>query len=126
MEVPVRQQIFRQKKMTKQLTAKRDDTPLHSAVREGNLGLVLEIMGEIEGTELKGLLAKQNQFGETALYVAAECGYGDLVKEMMKYYDASLAGIKARNGYDAFHIAAKQGDLSKSSFLKLYFHFDML
>ncbi|XP_021891558.1 ankyrin repeat-containing protein At5g02620 [Carica papaya] len=122
MEVPVRQQIFRQKKMTKQLTAKRDDTPLHSAVREGNLGLVLEIMGEIEGTELKGLLAKQNQFGETALYVAAECGYGDLVKEMMKYYDASLAGIKARNGYDAFHIAAKQGDLK---LLKIFIEADL-
>ncbi|XWS66984.1 hypothetical protein CRYUN_Cryun05aG0247500 [Craigia yunnanensis] len=64
-----------------------------------------------EDVELKDLLSKQNQSGETALYVAAECGYADLVKEMMKYYDIVLAGVRARNGYDAFHIAAKQGDL---------------
>ncbi|KAK8534755.1 hypothetical protein V6N12_057399 [Hibiscus sabdariffa] len=70
-------------KMTKQLTSKKDDTPLHSA----------------------------NQSGETALYVAAECGYADLVKEMMKYHDNVLAGVKASIGFDAFHIAAKQGDL---------------
>ncbi|KAJ0480789.1 putative ankyrin repeat-containing domain, PGG domain, ankyrin repeat-containing domain superfamily [Helianthus annuus] len=30
---------------------------------------------------------------------------------MMKYYDLEAAGIKAKNGFDAFHIAAKQGDL---------------
>ncbi|XVE96801.1 hypothetical protein REPUB_Repub02eG0254500 [Reevesia pubescens] len=101
-----------QKKMTKQLTGKRDDTPLHSAVRAGDFELVLEIIsGGENGGELKDLLSKQNQSGETALYVAAECGYADIVKEMMKYYDIVLAGLKARNGYDAFHIAAKQGDL---------------
>ncbi|OMO72701.1 hypothetical protein CCACVL1_17644 [Corchorus capsularis] len=98
------------KKMMKQLTSKRDDTPLHTAVRAGDFELVLEMIGE-DGVELKDLLSKQNQSGETALYVAAECGYADLVKEMMKYYDIVLAGVKARNGYDAFHIAAKQGYL---------------
>ncbi|XVE61805.1 hypothetical protein DITRI_Ditri06bG0068700 [Diplodiscus trichospermus] len=101
-----------QKKMTKQLTGKRDDTRLHSAVRAGDLELVLEIISGGEDGELKDLLSKQNQTGETALYVAAECGYADLVKEMIKYYDIVLAGVKARNGYDAFHIAAKQGDLA--------------
>ncbi|XWS59761.1 hypothetical protein CRYUN_Cryun08bG0149300 [Craigia yunnanensis] len=100
-----------QKKMIKQLTGKRDDTPLHSAVRAGDFELVLEILSGGEDGELKDLLSKQNQSGETALYVAAERGYADLVKEMMKYYDIVLAGVKARNGYDAFHIAAKQGDL---------------
>ncbi|GLT89657.1 hypothetical protein SLE2022_076340 [Rubroshorea leprosula] len=107
-----RQQSFHQKKMAKQLTRKRDDTPLHSAVREGNLELVLEIISGSEDAELKDLLSRQNHSGETALYVASECGYADLVKEMIKYYDVSLAGIKARNGYDAFHIASKQGDMA--------------
>ncbi|XVF55352.1 hypothetical protein PTKIN_Ptkin06aG0030400 [Pterospermum kingtungense] len=100
-----------QRKMTKQLTGKRDDTPLHSAVRAGDFELVLEIISGGEDGELKDLLSKQNQSGETALYVAAECGYADLVKEMIKYYDSVLACVKAKNGYDAFHIAAKQGDL---------------
>ncbi|KAL5581099.1 hypothetical protein UlMin_013541 [Ulmus minor] len=97
--------------MTKQLTGKREDTPLHSASRAGNITVAREILSSTEEAELKDLLAKQNQSGETALYVAAEYGYVDLVREMIKYYDLADAGIKARNGFDAFHIAAKQGDL---------------
>ncbi|KAG2670244.1 hypothetical protein I3843_14G074700 [Carya illinoinensis] len=99
------------KKMKKQLTGKREDTLLHSAVREGNLDVVVEILGGTGETELKELLAKQNYAGETALYVAAEYGSGDLVREIIKYYDLADAGIKARNGFDALHIAAKQGEL---------------
>ncbi|TXG72450.1 hypothetical protein EZV62_001029 [Acer yangbiense] len=37
--------------------------------------------------------------------------YVDLVKEMIKFHDIAMAGTKSRNGYDAFHIAAKQGNL---------------
>lgn len=118
-----KEQSFQKKKMKKQLTGKRDDTPLQSAVRAGDLELVLEIISGLEDGELKNLLCKQNQSGETALYVAAECGYADLVKEMMKYSDIVLAGVKARNGYDAFHIAAKQGDLGE--FLILNFSFEI-
>lgn len=99
------------KKMTKQLTGKRDDTPLHSAARSGNLGVVMEIISNAEETELNELLWKQNQSGETALFVAAEYGYVDVVVEMMKHYDLAAAGVKARSGFDALHIAAKQGDL---------------
>ena len=36
MEMPVGRQSFRGKKMTKQLTGKRDDTPLHSAASIGD------------------------------------------------------------------------------------------
>jgi hypothetical protein len=32
---------------------------------------------------------------------------------MIQYYDLADAGIKARNGFDAFHIAAKQGDIGR-------------
>uniref|UniRef100_A0A1D1XNL4 Ankyrin repeat-containing protein At5g02620 n=1 Tax=Anthurium amnicola TaxID=1678845 RepID=A0A1D1XNL4_9ARAE len=110
MESPIGQQNIRRKKMTKQLTGKRDDTPLHSAARAGNLGVVKEILTETNQDELKDLLSKQNQSGETALYVASEYGYVDVVSEMMKHYDVVSAGINAKNGYDALHIAAKQGD----------------
>ncbi|KAE8691088.1 Ankyrin repeat-containing protein [Hibiscus syriacus] len=99
------------KKMTKQLTGKRDDTALHSAARAGNLAVAKEILTGTGEDALKELIAKQNQSGETALYVAAEYSYVDLVKEMINYYDLVNAGIKARNGFDALHIAAKQGDL---------------
>ncbi|KAJ9188942.1 hypothetical protein P3X46_000291 [Hevea brasiliensis] len=105
------------KKMTKQLTGKKDDTPMHSAARAGNLAAVMEIFSDTLGEELTELLEKQNQSGETALYVAAEYGYVDLVREMIKYYDLAGAGIKARNGFDAFHIAAKQGDLDMLAIL---------
>lgn len=97
--------------MVKQLTGKRDDSPLHSAARSGNMGLVMEIVISSEAEDLRELLSKQNQAGETAFYVAAEYGYLDLVKEMLTYYDIGCASIKARNGYDAFHIAARKGDL---------------
>lgn len=99
----------------KQSIQKRDDTPLHFAVRTQNLELALEILAKSEDIELKELMCKQNYSGETALYVAAEYGYVDFVKEMIKYYDIADASIKARNGSDAFHIAAKQGNLGISS-----------
>ncbi|GER44850.1 ankyrin repeat family protein [Striga asiatica] len=100
------------KKMTKQLTGKRDDTPLHSAARAGNIIAIREIINDAgDEAELMEILSRENSAGETALYVAAEYGYFEVVREMIKYYDLSAAGIKARNGFDALHIAAKQGDL---------------
>lgn len=104
------------KKMTKQLTGKRDDTALHSAVRAGNLAAVTEILTGTDEPKLKELLPKQNQSGETALYVAAEYGSVELIAELIKYYDLADAGIKARNGFDAFHIAAKEGNLGLSRY----------
>ncbi|KAK2974061.1 hypothetical protein RJ640_015393 [Escallonia rubra] len=111
MEAQAGQQSTPRKKMTKQLTGKRDDTSLHSAARAGNLGVVRDIFASTEEEELTELLSKQNSAGETALYVAAEYGYVDLVRELIEYYDLAAAGIKARNGLDALHIASKQGDL---------------
>ncbi|RRT70016.1 hypothetical protein B296_00034034 [Ensete ventricosum] len=111
MDSPGGQQSIRRKKMTKQLTGKRDDTPLHSAARAGNLVVAKEILSGTNDGELKDLLCKQNQAGETALFVAAEYGYVDVVQEMIKYYDVAMAEIRAKNGYDALHIAAKQGDV---------------
>jgi ankyrin repeat protein len=43
-------------------------------------------------------LSRQNQAGETPLFVAAEHGYVALVAEMMKYDDVATASIKAHSG----------------------------
>lgn len=111
MHSPVVVQIPDEKKMTKQLTGKRDDTHLHATVRAGNLTEVKEYILENDEDELKDLLSKQNQAGETALYVACEIGSLDIVKEIIKYHNLEIAGLKAKNGYDALHVAAKQGNL---------------
>lgn len=105
------QATTRRKKMTKQLTGKRDDTAMHAAARAGQVASVREMLSGKSPEELGALLSKQNQAGETPLFVAAEYGYVDLVGEMIKYHDVATAGIKARSGYDALHIAAKQGDV---------------
>lgn len=100
-------------KMKKQLTGLRGDSHLHSAIRVGNLELVLEIISENQGDELKELFSMRNNSSETALYIAAENGHLDIVKELIKYHDIGLASLKARNGFDAFHVAAKNGNLGK-------------
>ncbi|CAN6295544.1 unnamed protein product [Urochloa humidicola] len=101
----------RRKKMTKQLTGKRNDTALHAAARAGQVASTREMLSGKDAKELAALLSRQNQAGETPLFVAAEYGYVDLVAELIKYHDVATASIKARNGYDALHIAAKQGDV---------------
>ncbi|KAL5716890.1 hypothetical protein ACHQM5_009998 [Ranunculus cassubicifolius] len=112
MEELPQQSSLRVKKMTKPLTGKRGDTPLHSAARAGNLTEIREILARATGKEeVKELMMKQNQSEETALYVAAEQGYVDVVEEMVQKCDTASASVKARNGYDPFHIAAKQANL---------------
>ncbi|CAI0451911.1 unnamed protein product [Linum tenue] len=77
------------------------------------MAAVVEILSGSDEEELREVLGVQNQSGETPLYVAAEYGYVDLVREMIQYCDVADAGIKAKNGLDAFHIAAKQSDIGK-------------
>lgn len=114
---------MKKKKMVKQLTGKRGDTQLHSAARGGNLGEVLGMISGScgEGGELGEVLSRQNQCGD----VAAEYGYVDLVKEMIKLILCSSIcrlGLKARNGFDAFHVAAKQGDVGEHHVSLLQIH----
>lgn len=106
------------KKMVKQLTGKREDTALHSAARAGQIVAIRSIINGAEGEEELGdLLSKQNSAGETPLFVAAEYGYFEVVREMISHYSLADAGIKAKNGFDALHIAAKQGDLGNTFIL---------
>ena len=91
---------------------KRGDSPLHIAARTGNLGKVNDLIrGGCDGEELRELLSKQNLEGETPLYTAAENGHSAVVEEMLERMDLQTASIAARNGFDPFHVAAKQGHL---------------
>ncbi|KAH0773924.1 hypothetical protein KY290_011061 [Solanum tuberosum] len=97
-----------ERKRGKESPGKRGDSPLHLAVRAGNLGKVKEI---VHSKSTNDLLSKKNQEGETVLYVAAENGHSLVVAELLKHLDLQTASILANNGFDAFHIAAKQGHL---------------
>ncbi|KAL9258877.1 Ankyrin repeat-containing protein, partial [Drosera capensis] len=87
----------------------RGDTVLHSAVKAGDLEEVLRILNS--GEDVMDLVSKKNLSGETSLYVAAECGHVEMVRELVKHYDDRSAGIIAKNGLNAFHVAARQGNL---------------
>ncbi|KAM0946495.1 putative ankyrin repeat-containing domain, PGG domain, ankyrin repeat-containing domain superfamily [Dioscorea sansibarensis] len=101
-------QSFREKK-PKENSGKRGDTQLHLAARAGNAALAEKTISECKESHLKDLVSKQNQDGETALYVAAESGHVEVVCEILKVSDMQAAAIKASNSFDALHIAAKQG-----------------
>ncbi|KAL9437339.1 hypothetical protein AB3S75_023241 [Citrus x aurantiifolia] len=100
-----------ERKKNKDSPGKRGDLQLHLAARAGNLSRVMEILQSCDANEAKDLLSKQNQEGETPLYVAAESGHALIVEEMLQHMDLETASIPARNGYDSFHVAAKQGHL---------------
>ncbi|EOY07003.1 hypothetical protein QUC31_011577 [Theobroma cacao] len=98
-----------ERRKNRESPGKRGDSPLHLAARTGNLSRVREILQNSDGPNAKEFLAKQNLEGETPLYVAAENGQAVIVAEMLKHVDLETASITARNGYDPFHVAAKQG-----------------
>ncbi|GLJ05961.1 hypothetical protein SUGI_0029180 [Cryptomeria japonica] len=105
----------------KQPTARRTDTPLHTAARAGNLAEVKRILSldgggggsDVENVDVwrRNLIAAQNEFGETALYVAAESGHMDILAELLNYTDEEVAEVKTRLGCHALHTAAKHGYL---------------
>ncbi|CAA6667756.1 unnamed protein product [Spirodela intermedia] len=87
------QRSFQDKSKGKDGVGKRGDSSLHLASRAGNLLQVQQILSQSDRDHLKGLVSSQNCDGETPLYVAAENGHSQI----------------ACNGFDSFHIAAKQG-----------------
>ncbi|KAL6221465.1 hypothetical protein ACLB2K_009216 [Fragaria x ananassa] len=105
-----------ERRKSKESPGKRGDSQLHLAARAGNLARVKEIVGNCNtstsSSDAIGLLmSKTNQEGETPLYASAENGHAIVVREMLKHMDLQSASIAARNGYDPFHIAVRQGHL---------------
>ncbi|KAL3523756.1 hypothetical protein ACH5RR_016590 [Cinchona calisaya] len=113
------------KKYVKQVTGRHNDTELHLAAQRGDLAAVKQILDDID-TQMGGTLSGAdfdqevaeirasvvndvNELGETALYTAADGGYLDVVRELLKYSNKETLTKKNRSGFDPLHIAAFQG-----------------
>nr|CAD1841988.1 unnamed protein product [Ananas comosus var. bracteatus] len=111
------------KKYVKQVTGRHNDTELHLAAQRGDLAAVRHILTEIDaqmtGTgaefdaevaEIRSAVVNEvNEVEETALFIAAEKGFLDIVVELLKHSDRESLARKNRSGFDAFHIAAREG-----------------
>ncbi|KAG6482065.1 hypothetical protein ZIOFF_058692 [Zingiber officinale] len=109
------------KKYVKQVTGRHNDTELHLAARRGDLAAVLRILANVaeqmeEGevvdkmaAEMTAVVQETNVFGETALFTAAEKGHLAVMAELLKYADKNCLLRKNRSGFDAFHVAVKEG-----------------
>ncbi|XP_042486994.1 ankyrin repeat-containing protein At5g02620-like [Macadamia integrifolia] len=106
-----KQQSFRDRRKSRESPGKRGDSEFHLSARTGNLNRVKEILQECKNSSLEDSLSRQNLDGETALYNASENGHVLVVKELLKHSDLETASLPAKNGYDAFHVAAKHGHI---------------
>ncbi|KAJ0088381.1 hypothetical protein Patl1_31956 [Pistacia atlantica] len=112
-------------KYVRQVTGRHNDTELHLAAQRGDLEGVKKILDEIDaqmmGTfgeadfdaevgEIKAAIVNEvNDLGETALFIAAEKGHLDVVKELLQYTTEEAILLKNHSGFDPLHIAASQG-----------------
>ncbi|XP_072997031.1 ankyrin repeat-containing protein ITN1-like isoform X2 [Typha latifolia] len=111
------------KKYVKQVTGRHNDTELHLAAKRGDLAAVKQIVSEIgaqmsgtrdefdaEVAEIRAAVVNEvNEVEETALLIAAEKGFLDIVVELLRYSDRESLTRKNRSGFDAFHLAAREG-----------------
>ncbi|KAL6907655.1 hypothetical protein ACP4OV_002694 [Aristida adscensionis] len=111
------------KKYVKQVTGRHNDTELHLAAQRGDLDAVRQIIAEIDaqmtGTgedfdsevaEIRAAIVNEpNEVGETALLIAAEKGFRDIVVELLEHSDKESLTRKNKTGFDALHVAAKEG-----------------
>ncbi|OIW00492.1 hypothetical protein TanjilG_27605 [Lupinus angustifolius] len=118
------------KKYVRQVTGRHKDTELHLAARHGDVAAIRHIISRIneqmvgtlsmnnadfdaEVDEMRSAIVNDvNELGETALFIAANKGHLDVVKELLQY--ASPEGISMKNdmGFDPLHIAANHGHLA--------------
>ncbi|KAJ8471571.1 hypothetical protein OPV22_025914 [Ensete ventricosum] len=114
------------KKYVKQVTGRHNDTELHLAAQRGDLAAVRQILGEIDaqvtGTpgeaefdaevaEIRAAVVNEvNEVEETPLFIAAEKGFLDVVVELLKYSNRESLSRKNRSGFDALHVAAREGN----------------
>lgn len=113
------------KKYVKQVTGRHNDTEIHLAAHRGDLAAVRQILREIDAqitgeedasefdaevAEIRAAMVNEvNEVEETALFIAAEKGFLDIVVELLKYSDRESLSRKNRVGFDALHVAVREG-----------------
>lgn len=111
------------KKYVKQVTGRHNDTELHLAAQRGDLEAVRQIIAEIDaqmtGTgeefdsevaEIRAAIVNEsNEMEATALLIAAEKGFLDIVVELLKHSDKDSLTRKNKSGFDPLHVAAREG-----------------
>jgi ankyrin repeat protein len=105
----------------RQVTGRHNDTGLHVAARVGDAAALRRALDEAAvvvaageaGEELeavrRAVAAEANEAGETPLLAAAERGHLEVVVELLRHLDAEGVAAKNRSGYDALHVAAREG-----------------
>ncbi|KAJ4819734.1 Ankyrin repeat-containing protein [Rhynchospora pubera] len=105
-------------KYVRQVTGRHNDTELHVAASQGDVVAVTTILQGIgdqaeredDVAEIQSSVASEvNEVGDTPLIVAAEKGFVEVVVELVKYLDRDGVAVKNRCGYDAFHVAVREG-----------------
>lgn len=108
----------RKKKYVRQVTGRLNNTELHVAAQRGDLAVVRRILREaVEEAEAEGeeeevraaVVGEVNEAEETAVMVAAEWGFVDVVRELVGYLDRECFVRTNRAGLDALHLAARGG-----------------
>ncbi|KAK8955944.1 Ankyrin repeat-containing protein [Platanthera guangdongensis] len=119
------EQAAGKKKYVKQVTGRHNDTELHLAAQRGDAVAVRQfftsidalMMGTTSGadfdaevTDIRSAMVNEiNGVGGTALLAATEKGHLDIVADLLKYTDMEGARRKNRSGFDALHVAAREG-----------------
>uniref|UniRef100_R7WE07 Ankyrin repeat-containing protein n=1 Tax=Aegilops tauschii TaxID=37682 RepID=R7WE07_AEGTA len=105
----------------RQVTGRHNDTDLHVAARAGDAAALRRALDEAavvvavgeEGEQLeavrRAVAAEANEAGETPLLAAAERGHLEVVVELLRHLDSQGVAAKNRSGYDALHVAAREG-----------------
>ncbi|KAI9085751.1 hypothetical protein K1719_032165 [Acacia pycnantha] len=119
---------FDKKKYVKQVTGRHNDTELHLAAQRGDVASISYILGEIDAQKMgtpsgadfdaeleeirSAIVNEVNELGETPLFVAAERGHIDVLKELLPHATKEALSFKNQSGFDPLHIAASQGHLA--------------
>jgi ankyrin repeat protein len=105
-------------KYVRQVTGRHNDTELHVAARQGDVTAVRMILEGIRDQAEReddvpeiqlSVASERNGVGDTSLIVAAEKGFVEVVVELLRYLDRDGVVVKNRCGYDAFHVAVREG-----------------
>ncbi|KAF8398939.1 hypothetical protein HHK36_014804 [Tetracentron sinense] len=82
-----------------------------SAVRSADLQSLKLLLQGSDPASISSLMALQNDVGETALYIAADNNLQEIFSYLLQFCDLQTAMIRSKSDMDAFHTAAKRGNL---------------